>query len=489
MQVQITYVRMNQIFLKEFCMTHNQYPPSLPVFFLTELWERYGFYVIQTLLTLYLSFHFNWPDTKVYSLVGSFTALTYLSPFIGGLIADRYLGQKNTILLGAIVLFISYLILGASHEIDTLIKALASISIGTGLLKPNISCLLGNQFPSDSIKREQGFTIFYLGITTGIILGTTLPSVFQTHFGWQVAFYSAAFGMVLSFISFSFGMLKFDILDYAPRTRTMKDYLCSSLILIFLWPLTTYILLHQEFANFIFPGIAALSLSFLLHNYYRESSAERHKTLIILYLCCISVMFWTFYFQMFMSLALFIKRLVLSHFLGVLIPPPYYVTIESIGMLVIGYLITKSRSGGQQTREIANKFSWSIAILALTYLSLVLICYFHPQTQGISPLLMFPLFLLISLAELLLSPVGIAAISMLSSQKNVSTMMGIFFVSLGLGGYLSGRFANLTAIPTELNNLGQIQELYTLGFTKLFLVLILCLFITLALRQRILKLS
>jgi POT family proton-dependent oligopeptide transporter len=471
-------------------MQKHHYPASLPVFFLTELWERYGFYVIQTLLALYLALHFQWPDKDIYALVGSFTALTYLSPFVGGWIADHYLGQKNAILLGAIILFISYLILGSSHEIPTLIKALASITIGTGLLKPNISCLLGNQFADDASRREDGFTIFYLGITTGIILGTTLPSLFQNHFGWQIAFYSAAVGMVLSFISFSYGMIKFNIIDYIPKSLKLYDLIISSLILIFFWPLCSYILIHQEFANFIFPGISALSLAFLIHNYYQESASEGHKTLIILYLCCISVLFWAFYFQMFMSLVLFIKRLVETKFLGVLFPPPYYVAVESIGMLIIGYVLTKTASTPKlslkdETRRIANKFCLSIAILCLTYLILLLICYFNPHYQLISPLLLLPLFLLISLAELLLSPVGIAAVSMLSSKKNVSTMMGIFFVSLGLGGYLSGRLASLTAIPANMTNLSQIQTLYTLGFAKLLAILLICFLITLGLRHLI----
>ena len=474
-------------------MRNQQFPPSLPVFFLTELWERYGFYVIQTLLALYLALHFAWPDTKVYALVGSFTALTYLSPFIGGFIADRYLGQKNAILLGAIILFISYIILGSSHEIPTLIKALASISIGTGLLKPNISCLLGNQYTDDSVKREQGFTIFYLGITCGIILGTTLPSIFQHHFGWQLAFYSAAVGMALSFLSFSYGIIHFEIHDYIPRKRHFLDLLLTCIILIFLWPFTTYILLHQEFANFIFPAITVLSLAFLLQNYYREKQNERYKILIILFLCCISVLFWAFYFQMFMSLVLFIKRLVAAKFLGITFPPPYYVAIESLGMLVIGYILTKIsarriHNPQEEIQGIANKFTYAMVILCFTYGLLLLLCIFHPQTQRISPILMFPLFLSISLAELLLSPVGIAAISMLASKKNVSTMMGIFFVSLGLGGFYSGRLANLTAIPPEITDLNQIQTFYMHGFFRLFIVLCGCFVITLFLRRRIFKL-
>src|SRR5262245_54132396 len=150
---------------QKYLITH---PPSLHTFFATEMWERYGFYVVQTLLALYLAFHFKWIDKRIYSLVGSFTALTYLSPLIGGWIADHLLGQKRAILTGAVFLFFSYLTLSWLTSDNGLAAALAGIAVGTGLLKPNISSLLGNEYPSGSAKRESGFTIFYMGITTGI---------------------------------------------------------------------------------------------------------------------------------------------------------------------------------------------------------------------------------------------------------------------------------------------------------------------------------
>lgn len=123
------------------------HPPSLRVFFATEMWERYGFYVVQTLLALYLVLHFKWPDKQVYALVGSFTALTYMSPLVGGWIADHLLGQKRTILTGAVVLLLSYLGLSLIKSDHLLNLSLAGIAVGTGLLKPNISSLLGNEYP------------------------------------------------------------------------------------------------------------------------------------------------------------------------------------------------------------------------------------------------------------------------------------------------------------------------------------------------------
>lgn len=180
----------------------EKHPKSLRIFFATEMWERYGFYVVQSLLALYLALHFKWPDKQIYALVGSFTALTYLSPVVGGWIADKLIGQKRAVLLGAVVLFVSYCILSLVDNTTALTASLAAIAVGTGLLKPNISSLLGNEYLTGSARRESGFTIFYMGITTGIILGTTLPSILNEHFGWVASFTSAAIGMIIAFLVF-----------------------------------------------------------------------------------------------------------------------------------------------------------------------------------------------------------------------------------------------------------------------------------------------
>ena len=216
------------------------HPPSLRVFFATEMWERYGFYVVQSLLALYLALHFKWLDQRVYALVGSFTALTYLSPVIGGWIADHLLGQKRAILTGAIFLFFSYLALTLLTSDFGLPVALAGVAVGTGLLKPNISSLLGNEYPANSAKRESGFTIFYMGITTGIIFGTTLPSILNEYFGWSITFLSAAFGMIIAFSVFTFGAYHYKITDYYPHEfRFIK--LAKALGLMFILWLASFI--------------------------------------------------------------------------------------------------------------------------------------------------------------------------------------------------------------------------------------------------------
>lgn len=447
----------------------EKHPKSLRIFFATEMWERYGFYVVQSLLALYLALHFKWPDEQIYEVVGSFTAMTYLSPFVGGWIADKLLGQKRTILLGAVVLFISYCFLSLIDTTLALTSSLAGIAVGTGLLKPNISSLLGNEYANNAKHRESGFTIFYMGITTGIILGTTLPSQLMAHYGWASSFTSAAVGMVVAIMVFLYGIAQYKIKDYNPAELNGKKVALAFVSMLGLWTLSFYILNDPELAEVLFKIVVFLSAAYILYSVNTESVKQSRQTLIIGLLCIISVVFWAFYFQIFMSLTLFISRVVQPQFFGISFPPPYYVAIQSIGMLIIGYFLSKKHPHLNLTERglsTGKKFLAAMFLITLAYVVIVLVTHFGDKSALLPPMLIIPAYVLFSLAELLLSPVGLAAITVLACRNKVSTMMGIFFVSLGIGAFLSGKLASLTAIPQGQTDIAVLKTLYANAFAQ-----------------------
>ena len=451
------------------------HPPSLRTFFATEMWERYGFYVVQSLLALYLALHFKWPDEQIYALVGSFTALTYLSPVLGGWMADHLLGQKITILTGSVFLFFSYLALTLLSSDQGLTASLAGIAVGTGLLKPNISSLLGNEYPLGSAKRESGFTIFYMGITTGIILGTTLPSILNNHFGWSVSFASAAFGMIIAFSVFLHGIYRYKITDYHPFEFKITNLMSALGLMLILWLIAFYILNYPVFADSAFVAVVILATVYMCYLIMRESANQAKQTAVIGLLCIISVMFWAFYFQMFMALTLFIARVVDPQIFGINFPPPYYVSIQSFGMLIFGYLFSRSKaqlSLAQSGQRTANKFLLSMVFMLIAYALISFACHRSVGASFLSPLYFIPAYLMISVAELLLSPVGLSAITVLASRKKVSTMMGIFFVSLGIGAFLSGKLANLTSIEAYEVSVSSLKIHYTHALTELLYILL-----------------
>ncbi|MCC5793040.1 MAG: MFS transporter [Legionellaceae bacterium] len=463
--------------------TPNRHPASLGVFCATEAWERYGFYVIQTLLALYLTSRFGWEDNRVYAMVGSFTALTYMSPIIGGWVADYLLGQKRAILLGLVVLFASYLSLSLFQDPALLIYGLAGLAIGTGLIKPNISSLLGNQYQMNSPYRERGFTIFYMGITVGIILGTTIPSPLTQLYGWQVAFGSAALGMIMAFLTFTTGIYYYDMEDYNPFETTYSKWMQALALLGVSGLLSFTVLQYPALANAVFFTIFIIAVIYMCLTIKNEERAQSLLTVVIGLLCIVSILFWAFYFQMFMSLTLFIARVANPQLFGIHFPAPYYVCVQSLGMLVFGFILTRNQKKLNRTESglrTNNKFTLSIVVITLAY---ALICLISWLTQFsiflLSPLLIIPAYLLISIAELLLSPIGLAAITTLSDRTRVSTMMGIFFVSLGLGGFLSGKLAILTALPTQHMGLIEVKVHYAHGFFKLFTILVMANFLSL----------
>ncbi|WP_084273710.1 peptide MFS transporter [Legionella fairfieldensis] len=451
------------------------HPPTLRIFFATEMWERYGFYVVQSLLALYLTLHFKWQDQRIYELVGSFTALTYLSPVIGGWIADHLLGQKRAILTGAIFLFFSYLGLTFLHSDYGLPAVLAGIAVGTGLLKPNISSLLGNEYPVGSSGRESGFTIFYMGITTGIILGTTIPSILNINFGWSVSFASAALGMTFAFAVFVYGVHYYKIADYLPYEFRLIKLLKATGLMAALWLIAFYIFNYPIFADAAFAGVVFLSLTYLIFSIIREPAQQARQTAVIGLLCIISVLFWAFYFQMFMSLTLFIARVVRPTLFGINFPPPYYVGVQSFGMIVFGYLLSRSKPELTLTQSgvrTGNKFLLAMIFMSIAYILITIACYSKTPDALLSPLYFIPAYLMFSIAELLLSPVGLSAITVLASRKKVSTMMGIFFVSLGIGAFLSGKLANLTSINSQALSLFELKTHYAQTFTLLLYILL-----------------
>jgi proton-dependent oligopeptide transporter, POT family len=458
--------------------TKINHPPSLKIFFATEMWERYGFYVVQTLLVLYLVMDFGWEDNRTYPLIGAFTALTYLSPVVGGWIADHLLGQKRSILLGAIILMVSYCTMSFFTGELGLFYALSGVAVGTGLLKPNISSLLGNEYPENSPKRERGFTIFYLGITSGIILGTTIPSYLQSEFGWPAAFFSAAVGMLFAIYIFSYEIHRYQTKDYSPGIYHSKHILKTALILAALFFGSFYILRHATLASMLFTVIGIFSVIYMLSAIWHESGDQARQTMVIGLLCLISVLFWTFYFQMFSSIMVFLKRVAQPSLFGFPFPPPYYVALQSLGMIVFGVFLSRKNTTKdlkKRTIQAGNKFILSMLFLCLAYGLLIISTSLPTGYALLTPLYFIPSYFVISLSELLLSPVGLASTTLLASHNKVSTMMGIFFLSLGMGGFLSGKLANLAAIPKqqlEHLNIMQLKSVYALSFRHMLYLLL-----------------
>ena len=215
-------------------MTQERHPPGLYVLFFTEMWERFGYYLMLGILPLYLTDSqkggLGMSDKEAFSIVGTYIAFVYLTPFIGGLLADRLLGFRITILLGAVLMMLGYFMLAMPQ---LLIPALAVIIIGNGAFKPNISTLLGNLYPQGSKLKDAGYNIFYMGINIGAFACNFVAAIVRNYFdrnpmqmtenfslgGWAAAFATAGIGMALGTIIFLTYYRNFHDADPDPKTK------------------------------------------------------------------------------------------------------------------------------------------------------------------------------------------------------------------------------------------------------------------------------
>ena len=188
------------------------HPKGLYVLFFTEMWERFSYYGMRALLIFYLVQHWLFSDAEASIIYGAYTALVYITPVIGGYIADRYLGQRKAVLFGAVLLTLGHFLMafeGDGGQADPAISifwlALAFIIVGAGFLKANISVMVGQLYPRTDMRRDGAYTIFYMGINLGAALGAIIAGYLGQTFGWAYGFGAAGFGMLFGLLVFMWG--------------------------------------------------------------------------------------------------------------------------------------------------------------------------------------------------------------------------------------------------------------------------------------------
>lgn len=454
-------------------------PRGFSVFFLTEMWERYGFYTIQILLIFYLINHFHLTDTASYSILGSFTALAYINPALGGYIADRYLGAKKAILWGSLLISIGYVVLTCSFDLTKVFISLSIISIGTGLLKPNISSLLGSLYSPNDSRRHTGYTIFYMGISLGIILATSFGGYLQQNLGWKITYVIAALVLLVAWATFFFGSRFYKLAEVYYVKHSLKKYLQAIFLILSTVIINCIIITYQNLSIIAFTVIAILSVFIILYEAYRsKDKLEKKRLLAYLLLTVISIFFWAMYFQLFFSMNLFVERVVDRNIFGFHVPSSFFVSIESFGLIIFGPLLGAlwyAFANKGKGMSIPGKFTGGLLMITIAFSLLFMSSLFKNNTGLVMSGCIIAVYLIISIGELMLSPIGLAMVTELAPPRLSGLMMGIFFVSLGLGGKLAGTFADYAAISSDIVDLNRMEAIYHNAFG---LYLIACLVIT-----------
>ncbi|MBL0152200.1 MAG: peptide MFS transporter [Chitinophagaceae bacterium] len=288
----------------------KKHPKALPFLFFSEMWERFGYYLMIGIFTLYLEdsvdgFNLNTKDSA--SLYGTFIALVFFTPFLGGLIADRYLGYRKSIILGGLLMGAGYCIMGI-HDLNTLYIAMTLVILGNGFFKPNISTLLGNVYSTDQHKhqKDEGYNIFYMGINVGAFICNFFGAAMQNIFGWAGAFALAGVGMFIGVITFMVGTKHYKAYDTRkplqpgdlPLWKILALVILPCLVFGFIgWKINGdgYIFDSNSTDAFIFACLPVLAFYTVL--LIRSNKDERPAMGAMLSIFAVVILFWAIFKQ------------------------------------------------------------------------------------------------------------------------------------------------------------------------------------------------
>ena len=424
----------------------SKHPKALPILFFAEMWERFCFYGMRTLLTLYMVRHFQYSDDLAYGIYGSYNSLVYLTPIIGGLLADRLLGYRRSIVMGGVFMAVGMFMLLIQNELF-FYGGMAVIIVGNGYFKPNISTLLGKLYKDGDPKRDAGFSIFYMGINIGALTSTLICGYIGENYGWTYGFGLAGVGMICGLLVFGWGRKHLQGHGEIPEQKAYKKWalpvLAASVLVI---PLISLMLQHHSIVLYLLIAAALGILGYFLYVSFHEEAAQRHKIWVLLVLWVFHSIFWSFFEQAGTSLTLFTARNVDRDLAGWEFPatwgqffnPLFIVVLTPVFAMLWPFLIRVKKNP-----SIPNKFSLGLVQIGAGFGALVLASSF--ASGGLVPIV----FLIIcyffhTTGELCLSPVGLSAVTKLAPPRMTGLAMGAWFLSISMAHKIAGGIAALT---------------------------------------------
>lgn len=451
------------------------HPKGLYFCFLTEMWERFSYYGMRALLVFYLTQHFLFSDSNAFLIYGAYTSLVYMSPIIGGALADKYLGMGKAVTFGAVLLVLGHFgmafegptaelvgdeVVRSSLHTQIFYLSLALIIVGVGFLKPNISTIVGELYPSNDPRRDSGFTIFYMGINIGAFSSSLLCGWLGQTYGWAYGFGLAGIGMLFGLLIFHRGQRHFNGAADPSNPAILKEkvfaginkehsiYLSGILIVCVAWLLVQ----HQAFVGGLLGITAVIAILFLLiYSFTKCTPEERDRLGVVAALTFFSVIFWALFEQAGSSLNVFTDRAVDRHIFGWEVPASMFQSINSAYIFMfapfVSMLWPKLAARGIEPNT-PQKFAIAIFLVGLGFLALVFGGNLAGEGQ-VALIWIFLIYWLHTMGELCLSPVGLSMITKLSVRRIVSVMMGIFFLSYAAGSYVAALIARATGKPPE----------------------------------------
>ena len=433
----------------------NKYPSSLSTLFFTEMWERFSYYGMRALLVLYLVNSLNYSESEALHIYAVYTGLVYLTPLIGGYLADQFLGTQKSIFIGGLTMMIGHFLMAFP---DYLYLAIGMLIIGNGYFKPNISSLLGKLYKSNDVRRDSGFSIFYVGINVGAFLAPLIVGYVGETINWHYGFAIAGFGMLAGLIQFYYGQNKIIKEDTTQQSRKLKsaDWGLITIISLINIPLILLILeVNEVINNYFFEILLALVTFISFHLLTRKkqllSAKEDLKKIVYIGVLSIFVIFfWVGFEQAGGSLTLFANNSVDRNFLGFIIPASFFQSINPLIIILIGPMIANFWLRVDRSKSNINtpqKMGLGLLLLAGGFFLITLVN--NSSDSAISLWWLVGVYFLHTLGELCLSPIGLSMVSKVSPKKIASLMMGFWFLSSAVANFMAGKLPGIL----QANNL------------------------------------
>jgi len=433
------------------------HPKGLYMLFFAEMWERFSYYGMRALLIFYLTQHWLFSDSKSNLIYGAYTALVYITPVLGGYLADRYLGQRKAVLFGGVLLSLGHLFMAfegdhgiteaATKQADPAINifwlALALIIVGSGFLKANISVMVGQLYRLTDMRRDAAYTIFYMGINVGAALGTILVGYLGQRIGWSYGFGLAGIGMVAGLIVFVLGKKVLLGAGEAPaplsRGKELSVYGAGVAAVAVMWALVQYQDVIQTLL--IISGIALLG--YVLYESFKLPKEPRERMFAILFLIALNPLFWGLFEQAGGSFNLYTDRYV--DIGGV--PASVFQSINPIYIILFAPVIAGIWQWlGKRGLEPSApaKFALALAQVGIGFLVFVWGAKGAGMEVMTPVIFVFLLYLLHTTGELCLSPVGLSAMNRLAPSYLASLIMGAWFYMTAVGNFVAGKIGEAT---------------------------------------------
>ncbi|MEP6769233.1 MAG: peptide MFS transporter [Acidobacteriota bacterium] len=436
------------------------HPRGLSTLFFTEMWERFSYYGMRGLLILFLvasvqTGGFGLTDRSAAAIYGLYTGFVYLMALPGGWVADRILGQRNAVFVGGCIIAAGHFCM-AIPSVPTFYGGLVLIVIGTGLLKPNVSAMVGDLYPAGSPRRDAGFSVFYSGINVGALVGPLICGFLGERVNWHLGFSAAGIGMVLGLIQYRLGAkyLGKAGIRRPEETTTAADrgarrrlaigaaVVISVVALMIALHATGVVRMNlydiAKGTGYFMLGLAILYFSSLLL-FAKISGAEKKRIGVIFIFFMAAVLFWAGFEQAGSSMNLFSDRLMNRDLFGKTIPTSWYQSVNSMFLIllapVFGALWIKL---GRRQPSTAAKMGFGLLFLAVGFLVLALGASYAVGGVKVSMMWMIMTYLLHTAGELCLSPVGLSSVTKLAPKKLAGQLMGTWFMGTALGNLIAG---------------------------------------------------